>query len=188
MDPTGPLVCRGVSLCAIFDDLQSVRARQVEDGIHVAWPARKMNRNDGLRPRCENFADRLHSDVLAVGIHIGHHGTRPNGDGATCRSHKCPAGGDHLVAGPDAESPQRRFQRHSSVGESDSVTAAAEVGELALELAAFVARPIVDLPAAQHGRGCLDLIRSEVRPGRKLNRGCGRRLLRGRHNVRDGRP
>ena len=164
-------------LGAILDDLQPVLARQFEDGIHVARPARKVNGNDGLRPRCENFADRLRGDVLAVGIHIGDHRSRADRDGATCRSDKGATGGDDLVARSDAQSPQRRFQRHRPVRQGNGVTAAAEVGELAFELAAFLPGPVVDLAAAQHGRGRLDLIGREVRPGRERDCCCGARMV-----------
>ena len=48
----GPsFVARAVGLRAILHDLQIVFARQSQDGIHVAGPAREVNSNDRLGPR-----------------------------------------------------------------------------------------------------------------------------------------
>ena len=97
----------------ILDDFQIVGARDVEDAIHVAGVAGEVHRQDRadafVRAALERLLDAGGIDVEGAGIDVNEDRTRAEiaenlgGRGESERR------GDNLVAGADAERPQRKM-------------------------------------------------------------------------------
>src|ERR1700734_2371976 len=123
-----------VRLGAIFNNLQSMRAGELQDRVHVAWPPGKVHHDNGLSTGREHAADGVSRQVLAVCIDVGDYRTGAHRYGTTRRSHKGSTGSYDLVSRPYVQSAEGRFQGHRSVRQCDRVPTPCESGELAFEL------------------------------------------------------
>src|SRR5215467_9954008 len=104
---TAPRCCE-VRLTAIFDDRQAVTGSDAFDAGHVSRLPIEMYRHDGARPRSHEPFDLYRIDSESDGIDVGEH--RPGADHGDRERGECgrQLRRDDLVAGPDAEGPQRK--------------------------------------------------------------------------------
>ena len=150
-------VAGAVGLGAILDHIDAVALCQRHQRIHLAGPAGEMHGDDCPCIGGDLLGHSLSGDVLGITIHIGKHRHRPRGDDAGDRCQEGTRGDDHLIVPPalalafaDPQPLKGQVQRHSSVGQSDSVFGFRKAGELSLELSAFLACPVIHLVGEQH--------------------------------------
>ena len=120
-------------LCGVLDDRQSVRARDVQDWVHVCRVSVEMHRDDCLGPFGHDIGEtggvereRVRCDVYepyrGTGFDDGRHG-RDKREGYR----------DDLVARADTTGAEREIERAGSRLDADAVFHAAIVCELGLE-------------------------------------------------------
>ena len=136
--PAAVHVTRGAGgVRGVLDNFQIVGARDVEDPIHVASMTGEVHRQDRadafVRAALERLLDARGIDVEGAGIDVDEHRARAEvaenlgGRGESERR------GDNLVAGADAERPQREMKRAGAMRKRERVFGADVIGEFALE-------------------------------------------------------
>src|SRR5689334_23044743 len=117
--PAAPLGT--VRLGTILDDDKVAPFRQSHDLIHFTGPTGEVHRNDGARTRGDGALDRLHGNVLRVGIHIREYRLRTTHHDSARGSNEGARRGDYLVPRTDAEGVQGEFEGERTVMQRDSV-------------------------------------------------------------------
>src|SRR5918995_6337204 len=103
-------------LRAIFDDVDAMPSRDLENPVHFAGPARKVHHDNRLGASVDQGFDRVGVDVLADAIDVGKNWFRAalyytrGGSEETARS-------DYdFIPRPDGERLQRQLQGNRAVG------------------------------------------------------------------------
>ncbi len=104
--------------CAILDNLQAVRVRNLHDRGHVTGNADEMHQSDRPRPRRDRSLDGFRRDVAGRAITIHEHRTRSDDLDRVHGGHMALGRDNDLVAGADAELPVGEVQRRRAVAES----------------------------------------------------------------------
>jgi hypothetical protein len=95
---------------SVLHHLQAVLVRDGEDGRHVGRQARIVHRHDGLGARRDRVLDRPRRDAQRLRVDVHQHHVRAEVAHHLGRGGEGVRGGDHLVAGPDAQRLQRQVQ------------------------------------------------------------------------------
>jgi hypothetical protein len=126
-----------------------VLVSNIEDRRHVGRLPVQMHRQDRLGPWCNRPLDQFDVDQIVVGIRVDQHRRRARVGDRQCRGDKSVGGRNHFVARTNAQRPQRQGERGGSVGDAETVFAAAKLGKRLLEVGNLVAEDeltIVDRP------------------------------------------
>ena len=129
----------GQGVRGVFHHFQAMRARNGQNGVHVAGQAPVVHRQDGLGPGRDGGADGLGGDVQRDRVHVHQHRV------GTQVAHHLHGGGegqrgrDHLVARADPQGLQREVQAGGGGVDGDALQplAAQVVGEGLLEGTGF---------------------------------------------------
>ncbi len=153
-------------LCAILDDQNTVRARPLHDGRHVAGPTRKMNHDRRPSSLGSTRFKRLHSDVPAGVIDINER--CPGSHMNRCRRIRDvrPRRYQHLVPGSDSEPSQAQFDRECPVG-NGKARATNQPAKGLLEIRHFRTCPLVGSTRSKHLGHGRDLDLTVAGPTRK---------------------
>jgi hypothetical protein len=103
------------------------------DGVQVRGMAGVVHGEDGARARGEGALHRARVEVQRVGLDVHEHGARAHVLDDVHRGREGDAGGDDLVARPDAERHERRVQAGGARVERQRARRAQRGGELGLE-------------------------------------------------------
>ena len=127
----GPLGTGGLG--AILDHPQAVAAGDGADPLHVHRAAEQMHRHQGTGGGCDRRLDLIQIDQIGVRVHVHEHGRGAHGADRLGGGEEAEGAGDHLVAGADAQGPQRQDQGIGAAVAAHCVGHAAGPGEGLLE-------------------------------------------------------
>src|ERR1035437_3830818 len=124
----------GDGLGRILDDGDPVTVRDPHDRVHIAHLAEQVTRNDRLGAGRDGPLNQFGVDVIRARIDVDEdRGGAGAGDGAGC-GEEGKRGGDGFVAGAETERHHAAQERVGAAGNADGVLAAADCGDLLLEL------------------------------------------------------
>jgi len=129
-----PLILRTDRLAGVFDQVQIVAARDLDDGIHIRRLAESVHGDDGFGTLGDRIFNQVRIDIPGQRINIDEHRGGALVQHAVRRSNKAERGRNNLIARPDACRDHRQVQPTGTRVHRNAVLAACVGGERTLEL------------------------------------------------------